>query len=114
MKTWTSESWDYAAWLLVSPPKRAQLVVLRVCGIQLALLLSTGGLLAVTVCRFGYQSLEQVQEVVAAYTAAGLPLESIWTDIDLCELCRTGALVRVAWNPIGPAATLTCVVSASA
>lgn len=40
---------------------------------------------ALLVCRHGYRSLEEVQGVVANHSAAGLPLEAIWTDIDLRE-----------------------------
>lgn len=96
---------------LFLPGNACKLAALRVCGSQLARLPSLGCSLCGTVCRFGYQSLEQVQQVVAAYAAAGLPLESIWTDIDLRELRSTGARVVVAWNPIGPAATLRWGVS---
>lgn len=33
-------------------------------------------------CRYGYKSLAEVQAVVENYTAAEIPLEAIWTDID--------------------------------
>ena len=35
--------------------------------------------------RYGYSSLAQVQGVVANYSAAGIPLEAIWLDIDYSE-----------------------------
>lgn len=37
------------------------------------------------VCRWGYQTLSAVEEVVSAYSAAQIPLEVIWTDIDYSE-----------------------------
>ncbi|PRW45700.1 alpha-glucosidase isoform A [Chlorella sorokiniana] len=49
--------------------------------------------------RTGYQSLEELEAVVANYTAAGLPLESVWTDIDLLENSRPFTLDPVAWPP---------------
>lgn len=33
-------------------------------------------------CKYGYTSLAQVQEVVANYSAANIPLDTQWMDID--------------------------------
>lgn len=32
--------------------------------------------------RWGYQTIREVEQVVDNYTAAGIPLETMWTDID--------------------------------
>ena len=39
-------------------------------------------------CRYGYKSIWEVEEVVANYSAAGLPLDTIWTDIDYMHAYR--------------------------
>ena len=39
-------------------------------------------------CRYGYQSIWEVEEVVANYSAAGLPLDTIWTDINYMHAYR--------------------------
>lgn len=36
-------------------------------------------------CRYGYSSVWEVREIVANYSAAGLPLEAQWIDIDQSE-----------------------------
>jgi len=36
-------------------------------------------------CRWGYKSLEETMEVVKQYEAAGIPLETMWNDIDYMD-----------------------------
>lgn len=36
-------------------------------------------------CRWGYATIDEVAEVVANYSAAKIPLETMWTDIDYME-----------------------------
>ena len=40
------------------------------------------GLRAGARCRYGYPSLDVAEAVVANYSAAGIPLETMWLDID--------------------------------
>ncbi len=39
-------------------------------------------------CKYGYTSLAQVKEVVANYSAAGIPLDTQWMDIDYMQEYR--------------------------
>lgn len=39
----------------------------------------------VWLCRWGYTDLPELESVVANYTAAGLPLDGLWTDIELMD-----------------------------
>ncbi|KAB5540560.1 alpha-glucosidase [Coniochaeta sp. 2T2.1] len=43
-------------------------------------------------CKFGYQDWFQVAEVIANYSAAGIPLETMWTDIDYLDHRRVFSL----------------------
>ena len=54
-------------------------------------------------CRFGYASLADVAGVAGNHSAAGLPLEALWTDADLRE-CRLSAFsfrVIASWRFAG-------------
>mmetsp|Transcript_2439 Transcript_2439/g.2533 ORF Transcript_2439/g.2533 Transcript_2439/m.2533 type:complete len:936 (+) Transcript_2439:46-2853(+) len=39
-------------------------------------------------CRWGYSNIQEVEEVVANYSAAGIPLDTQWVDIDHMEAYR--------------------------
>ena len=39
-------------------------------------------------CRYGYKSVDEVQAVVTNYSAAGIPLDTMWGDIDYMHQWR--------------------------
>lgn len=52
-----------------------------------------------SLCRYGYKSIWEVEAVVANYSAAGLPLETIWTDVSRRHgwSCRRDGMA-LAWH----------------
>ena len=49
-------------------------------------------------CRWGYEHVQELAAVVANYTAAGLPLEAIWSDIDYMHIWRDFTLDHVNYS----------------
>lgn len=47
-------------------------------------------------CRYGYQDVYEVAGVIANYSAADIPLETMWTDIDYMDYRRTLSLDPVS------------------
>lgn len=50
-------------------------------------------------CRYGYRDFYSIAEVVYNYSMAGIPLETMWTDID-CELSYLSIIQSIQRNPI--------------
>mmetsp|Transcript_34373 Transcript_34373/g.75764 ORF Transcript_34373/g.75764 Transcript_34373/m.75764 type:complete len:898 (+) Transcript_34373:22-2715(+) len=48
-------------------------------------------------CKYGYTSIQQVEQVVANYSAAGIPLDTQWVDIDYMQNYRDFTLDSVAF-----------------
>jgi alpha-glucosidase len=46
-------------------------------------------------CRFGYRDVYELAEVVANYSAAGIPLETMWADIVLPSSCNSAFLTKI-------------------
>jgi alpha-glucosidase (family GH31 glycosyl hydrolase) len=49
-------------------------------------------------CRWGWPSTEYVEQVVANYTKAGIPLDVVWSDIDYMENYRDFTVGQVEYK----------------
>jgi len=50
-------------------------------------------------CRYGYKSISQVEDVVSKFSAAGIPLDTQWVDIDYMQNYRDFTLDSVNFAP---------------
>ncbi|KAE8344047.1 putative alpha/beta-glucosidase agdC [Aspergillus arachidicola] len=72
-----------------SNPKEASIEYSKIVGLPAMQSYWTFGLHQ---CRYGYRDVYQVAEVVYNYTKAGIPLETMWTDIDYMDRRRVFSL----------------------